>query len=82
MRRVFWTGLGIGLGGAAGVLVARKLRRAQEALTPSSLAGALIGSITGLGDAVRGFASEVRAGMAEREDDLRTQLGLDGEPGE
>ena len=82
MRRLFWTGLGIGMGAAAGVLTARRLRRAQEALTPSSIAGALIGSISGVGDSIRGFTREVRAGMAEREADLRTQLGIGSEPGE
>ena len=76
MRRLFWTGLGIGLGAAAGVLVARRLRRTADALTPSGIAGAVVGAVSGLGDALRDFAADVRVGMAEREAELEDALGL------
>jgi hypothetical protein len=36
--------------------------------------------ITGLGASLRYFADEVRAGMAEREIELRDALGIDDDP--
>ena len=80
IRRIFWTGLGVGLGATAGVLVARRLRRTADALTPSALVGGLSGAVANLGDAVRSFAGEVRAGMDEREDELYAALGVDPGP--
>jgi hypothetical protein len=80
MRRIFWTSIGIGLGASAGVLVARQLRRTREALTPSGIAGAVAGALSGLTDAVRDFGNDVRAGMAERETELNEALGFAGDP--
>ncbi|HVE98087.1 MAG TPA: hypothetical protein VNA12_02805 [Mycobacteriales bacterium] len=82
MRRLFWTALGIGFGATGGILVARRLRRTADALMPSEVGGALAGAVSGLADSVRGFTAEVRAGMAEREDELITSLGLDAPAGE
>ncbi|HEV2888744.1 MAG TPA: hypothetical protein VGX28_00050 [Frankiaceae bacterium] len=79
MRRAFWTALGVGLGATGGVLVARRLRRTREALTPSGIAGAVAGAFSGLTDAIRDFGTEVRAGMAEREAELNDALGF-GDP--
>lgn len=79
IRRAFWTSLGVGLGATAGILVARRLRRTREALTPSGIAGALAGTFSGLTDAIRDFGAEVRAGMAEREEELNEALGF-GDP--
>ena len=73
-RRLFY----VALGATVGVLVVRKATAAASKLTPSGMAGGLAGAIAGLGDAIREFGAEVREGMAEREEDLRTQLGLDG----
>jgi hypothetical protein len=78
MKRIFWTGIGIGFGATAGVLVAKRLRRTREALTPSGIAGVLAGAASGLTGAVRDFTAEVRAGMAEREAELTD--GLYGDP--
>jgi hypothetical protein len=69
MRRVFW----IALGATAGVLVVRKLQKTARAYTPAGLAD----RAEGLGAGLRYFADEVRAGMAERELELRDALGLD-----
>ena len=80
MRRIFWTSIGIGLGATAGVLVARQLRRTREALTPSGIAGALAGAVSGLTDAIREFGNDVREGMAEREAELNDALGFTGDP--
>jgi hypothetical protein len=60
----------IALGATAGVLVVRRLRRAAESWTPEGMSHRL-------GAAVAGFVDEVRDGMAEREAELRSALGID-----
>lgn len=69
MRRVFW----VALGATAGILVVRRVTAAADSLTPAGLAGA----VSSLGDGLRVFGAEVRAGMAERELELRDALGFD-----
>ncbi|HVE64012.1 MAG TPA: hypothetical protein VNB94_09445 [Mycobacteriales bacterium] len=78
MRRMFWTALGIGFGASAGILVARRVRRTADSLKPAQLGGALSGAVAGLAESVRDFTTEIRLGMAEREDELITALGLGG----
>jgi hypothetical protein len=77
MRRLFWTALGIGLGATGGILVARRVRRTADSLMPSELGGALAGAVSGLAGSVREFTADIREGMAQREDELITALGLD-----
>ena len=77
MRRLFWTALGVGLGASGGILLARRLRRTADSLMPSELGGALAGAVSGLAGSIRDFAADIRDGMAEREDELITALGLD-----
>ena len=69
MRRVFW----VAVGATVGVLVVRKVSKAAQAYTPTGLAA----SAAGVGDSLRYFADQVRAGMAEREAELRDALGID-----
>lgn len=71
MKRLFW----LGVGATIGVLVVRKATRTAEALTPQGLAA----SFSGLGDAVRDFAADVRAAMDEHERDLLAALGVDSD---
>ena len=71
MRRLFW----LTLGATAGVLVVRKITKTAQAFTPAGLAS----SAGGLGDSVRYFADQVRAGMVEREAELRDALGIDND---
>jgi len=68
MRRGFWFVAGAG----AGVYVMIRARRAAEAFTPDGLRD----RAAGLGVGAHLFAEEVRAGMAERETELRERLGL------
>jgi hypothetical protein len=68
MRRGFWFVAGAG----AGVYVMVRARRAAEAFTP----GGLRDRVAGLGVGAHLFAEEVRAGMAERETELRGRFGL------
>ncbi len=69
MRRLFW----LTLGATAGVLVVRKITKTAQAFTPAGLAE----SAGGIGDSIRYFADQVRAGMVEREAELRDALGID-----
>jgi len=71
MRRLFW----LTLGATAGVLVVRKVTKTAHAFTPAGLAD----SAGGIGDSIRYFADQVRAGMVEREAELRDALGIDGD---
>ena len=70
MRRVFWLAMGI----TAGAVVARKVTRTIDALTPQSVAGSLAESLAILGDGVRDFVEDVREGMDERERVLRGEI--------
>lgn len=72
MSKLFW----ITLGATAGVLVVRRLTKAAESLTPEGAADRVSGGLRNLGDAVREFTDEVRAGMAERDAELRYSLGI------
>lgn len=72
MRRLFW----ITLGATAGVLVVRKVTRAAESVTPEGAADRVSTGLETLADSVREFADEVRAGMAERDTELRQALGV------
>lgn len=66
MRRLFWLGIGLAVGG----LVVRKVSRAARAYTPGGLAAGARNSVGGALDSVRDFIADVREGMAEREADL------------
>jgi hypothetical protein len=73
-RRMFY----IALGATVGILVVRKASQAARKLTPAGVQSSMTGALGGLGEAIREFGENVREGMAEREDLLRTELGLDG----
>jgi hypothetical protein len=68
-RRLFY----ITLGATVGVLVMRRLAAAAESLQPDNVARRLVVS-------AQGFVREVRTGMAEREGELRSALGVDESP--
>jgi hypothetical protein len=66
--RGFWFVAGAG----AGVYVMIRARRAAETFTPDGLRDRMAGLSVG----AHLFAEEVRAGMVERETELRDRLGL------
>ncbi|MGW4382993.1 DUF6167 family protein [Kitasatospora sp. NPDC004531] len=74
VRRIFWMAVGAG----ATVWAMNKANEAVHRLTPDSLSGTAARGALQLGDAARQFARDVKAGMAEREQQLRADLGLDG----
>jgi len=77
MRRLFWLALGV----TVGALVMRKLSRVAEKLTPQGVAGGIASGLRELADSVGAFGADVRAAMADREQELRRTTGLDGTTG-
>ncbi|MDQ0619079.1 DUF6167 family protein [Arthrobacter globiformis] len=71
MKRLVWMGIGV----AIGVIAFRKVTEAQSALSPEGLNRA----VGRLADGVYDFADAVRAGMSERETDLRAALGVESQ---
>ncbi|MDQ1058969.1 uncharacterized protein with PhoU and TrkA domain [Arthrobacter globiformis] len=71
MKRLVWMGIGV----AIGVIAFRKVTEAQSALGPEGLNRA----VGRLADGVYDFADAVRAGMHERETDLRAALGVESQ---
>ena len=69
MKRIVWMGIGV----AIGVIAFRKVSQAQSSIGPDGLNRA----VGRLADGVYDFADAVRAGMRERETDLRTALGIE-----
>ncbi|MCW7941055.1 hypothetical protein AAW14_03120 [Streptomyces hygroscopicus] len=75
-RRTFWFTTGV----AAGVWATTKVNRKLRQLTPESLAAQAANKAVETGhrlkDRALDFASDVRAGMAQREAELDDALGL------
>ncbi|MFJ9694659.1 DUF6167 family protein [Kitasatospora sp. NPDC101183] len=74
MARIFWMAVGAG----ATVWAMKKADEAVRRLTPDSLSGTAARGALHLGDLAKQFAQDVRAGMAEREEQLKDDLGLHG----
>jgi hypothetical protein len=68
MNRTFWFAAGAGVG----VYAMTRARRAAEAFTPEGLADRLAGLSLG----AHLFGQEVKAGMAEKENEVRRRLGV------
>jgi hypothetical protein len=75
MKRLFWLGVGV----AVGALVVRKVLKTADSYSPQGLADSARGSLGDLVESVREFAEDVRAAMAEREDDLLAALATEGD---
>jgi hypothetical protein len=66
------------VGAGATVYVMRRVSKAAESYGPAGLSR----RASELSDAVRYFADEVRAGMADRESELREALGIADDSGD
>ena len=69
MKRILWFIIGT----VVGVYAVTRLKKRAQALAPESLQQ----SAEKVASAIRHFGDEVRAGMAERETELRDALGID-----
>lgn len=70
MRRLFWLGVGV----AVGVSATRKVGAVTQKATPAGVGASLGEGLRELGAGLGAFGAEVRAGMAEREEELTTML--------
>ena len=77
MKRLFWLAMGVTIG----ALIVRKLSAVAQRLTPGGMADSLGSGLRELADSLREFGTEVRTAMNEREAELRSGTGLDGELG-
>ncbi|WP_240720095.1 hypothetical protein [Pseudarthrobacter sp. NamB4] len=73
MKRIVWMGIGV----AIGVIAFRKVTEAQASMQSTLGPEGLNRAVGRLADGVYDFADALRAGMRERETDLRTALGLE-----
>jgi Family of unknown function (DUF6167) len=76
-RRLLWFALGAGVA----VFLVIKIRQYMKKATPEAIGQRVSGSASGISESARDFVGRVRAGMAERETELRETLGLpDSQP--
>lgn len=84
MKRLFW----MGVGAAVGVMATRKVNETARKATPAGLGENIGAGLRELAEAVGAFGADVRAGMAEREEELtrgvatRTGVELPGAAGQ
>jgi hypothetical protein len=71
-RRLFWFAIGAGIA----VFVIMKIRAYLKKARPEAIGHRVAESASGISESARGFVDRVRAGMAERETELRETLGL------
>jgi Family of unknown function (DUF6167) len=77
VRRMLWFVIGAGVA----VFVLIKVRQYMKKASPEALGHRVAESASGVNESARGFVDRVRAGMAERETELREALGLpDSQP--
>ena len=77
VRRILWFVLGAGVA----IFISIKIRQYLKKARPEAIGQRVAESASGISDSARGFVDRVRAGMAEREEELRDSLGLpDSEP--
>ena len=72
IRRLFWFALGAGVA----IFVYVKIRDSLRRATPQAVGQRVVDQASGLGASARDFTDRVRAAMAEREAEIRTELGL------
>ncbi|HEX6346961.1 hypothetical protein [Umezawaea sp.] len=70
MSRLFW----FAAGAAAGVFAVRKVGQVTHQVTPQGIGENVGNGLRELAGALGSFGAEVRAGMAEREDELKESV--------
>jgi hypothetical protein len=74
-RRLFWFAIGAGVA----VFVLVKIRGYVKKTSPDAIGRRVAESASGVSQSAQGFVDRLRAGMAERETELRESLGLPDE---
>jgi Family of unknown function (DUF6167) len=75
LRRLFWFAIGAGIA----VFVSVKIRGYIKKTRPEAIGRRVAESASGISESAHGFVDRLRAGMAERETELRESLGLPDE---
>ncbi|GAA3840521.1 MULTISPECIES: hypothetical protein [Amycolatopsis] len=70
MKRLFWLGVGV----VTGVALTRKAGQTARQASPAGLASNLGDAVSELAGAIGSFGADVRAGMSEREQELRDMV--------
>jgi hypothetical protein len=73
--RLFWFAIGAGVA----VFVLVKIRGYVKKTSPDAIGRRVAESASGVSESAQGFVDRLRAGMAERETELRESLGLPDE---
>ncbi len=74
MRRSFWVALGVGAGATGAVVTSRWAKRQARKVAPATIAREAKGGLLDLGKLVSESIAEGRRAMAEREQELRTEV--------
>jgi Family of unknown function (DUF6167) len=75
LRRLFWFAIGAGVA----IFVSVRVRGYIKKTSPEAIGRRVAGSASGMSQSAHGFVDRLRAGMAERETELRESLGLPDE---
>jgi hypothetical protein len=76
-RRLFWFVIGAGVA----VFIYTRIRQYMKKASPDAIGQRVADTANGISDSARGFVDRIRAGMAERETELRETLNLpDSQP--
>jgi hypothetical protein len=73
-RRLFY----VAFGAAAGVLAVRRASQAAQRYTPAGMQDRASGAMGSVSAGLREMWADLKDAMSEREDELRSGLGLDG----
>jgi Family of unknown function (DUF6167) len=72
VRRLFWFLIGAGVA----IFVYMKIRQYLKKARPEAIGQRVANSASGVSESARNFVDRLRAGMAERETELRETLNL------
>jgi hypothetical protein len=75
LRRLFWLGLGVGLGFGASFWLTRWVRDTAARYAPERVSSDLADAVRGFGRDVRDAVTEGRDAMRQREAELRSEVG-------
>ena len=75
MRRAFWLAVGLGAGATAVIMAKRWARQKTRQLAPANLANQAAGVFADVGKLLKETAGEFRAGVSEKEAEIRASLG-------
>ena len=74
MRRIFWLAMGLSAGAGVALMVSRWARRQAQRAAPANVARELGASLRSLGQLLEEARREFRAGVDEKEAELRASL--------